>query len=62
MGNDVPPAARLVVLSDVDVSIQDDGEPRTDVADLNQPARYERVLPKRRIRSISADARIGNIW
>jgi len=36
MGNDVPAVARLVVLSDVDVPIQDDGEPLTDVADLDQ--------------------------
>jgi len=36
MGNDVPAAARLVMLSDIDVSIQDDGEPRTDLADLHQ--------------------------
>src|SRR5262249_61718223 len=36
MGNDVAAAARLVVLSDVDVPIQDDGEPQTDVADLHQ--------------------------
>jgi len=36
MGNDVPAVARPVVLSDVDLSIQDDGESRTDVADLHQ--------------------------
>ena len=42
MGNDVPAAARLVVLSDVDVSIQDNGEPLTDVAYLHQ--RFARTI------------------
>ena len=36
MGNDVPAAARFVVLSDVDVSVEDDGEPGTEFADLHQ--------------------------
>src|SRR6516164_3166554 len=30
VGNDVPAAARFVVLSDVDVSVEDDGEPGTE--------------------------------
>jgi hypothetical protein len=35
MGNDVPAVTRLVVLSDVDLPIQDDGETLTDVADFD---------------------------
>jgi hypothetical protein len=64
MGNDVPAAARLVVLTDVDVSIQDDGEaePTLPTSTSASPAPYEQPLPKRRMRSISAGSRIGNIW